>query len=326
MTYVGEVSSCKVCGGDVISYEGEWVCRSCGAVPAHVEVETPALATKHATLADMKDVELGSFLGSNDHTALNGYSGLYFEFSTPTYMKTLSDFGLKSPTQKTQAYVLDMVARLGESINLPKKAILDAQHMAASRIKQGHVKKGSLPTLAAYCVIVAARRVGRNTTSWKMVSKNLMLMGHKVKLTNLIGIATSAPLERGRISVEEYLKDAVRNLMMSQIVKDGVAVCRLNAIKYEAKLLSKARAIMRAIGAESFSGYNPVAAATTLLYLAEDFLSLEEKRRRVFTQKMAAELMGVSEYTIREQTAKFKPMYRYEGDQALAAKPASRDY
>ncbi len=313
MTYTSGMSACDVCGGDMISYEGEWVCRSCGAVPAHIDVGEPAFRIKEAALTDLKEVELGSFLGSSGSSSLSGYPGLDFEFSTPAYMKTLSDFGLRSPMQKTQTYVLDMVSRLGESINLPRKAVLDAQHMASIRLRQARVKKGSLPTLAAYCVIVAARRVGRNTISWKVVSKNLALMGHKVKLTSLISIATTAPLERGKIRVEEYLKDAVRNLMMSPPVKEGIQICRLNPIKYEAALLKRSFYFMTAVGRDSFSGYNPVAAAATLLYMAEDSLTAEEGRRRVFTHKTVAEFVGVSEYTVREQTAKFKPLLRSSG-------------
>ncbi|MGA1975604.1 MAG: hypothetical protein ABSG92_08205 [Conexivisphaerales archaeon] len=325
MTYTSGVSACDVCGGGMISYEGEWVCRSCGAVPAHVDIGEPAFHIKEASLTDLKEVELGSFLGSSCSSSLSGYSGLDFEFSTPAYMKTLSDFGLRTPAQKTQTYVLDIVAKLGESINLPRKAILDAQHMASIRLRQARVKKGSLPTLAAYCVIVAARSVGRNTISWKAVSKNLALMGHKVKLTSLISIATAAPLERGEIRVEEYLKDAVRNLMMSPPVKEGIQLCRLNPIKYEAALLKRSFSLMSTMGRDSFSGYNPMAAAATLLYMAEDSLMAEEGRRRIFTQKTVAEFLGVSEYTVREQTAKFKPLLRGTG--ALPPpKPLQTDY
>jgi transcription initiation factor TFIIIB Brf1 subunit/transcription initiation factor TFIIB len=290
-----------------------------------VDTGEPAFRIKEAGLTDMKEVELGSFLGSSGPSSLNGYPGLDFEFSTPAYMKTLSDFGLRSPAQKTQTYVLDIVVRLGESINLPRKAILDAQHMASVRLRQERIKKGSLPTLAAYCVIVAARRVGRNTISWKMVSKNLSLMGHKVKLTSLISIATAAPLERGKIRMDEYLKDAIRNLMMSPPVKDGIEMCKLNPLKYEALLLKKSFSMMTTLGNDAFSGYNPVAASATLLYMAEDTLTAEEGRRRVFTQKTVAEFLGVSEYTVREQTAKFKPMLRSAGTMA-APPPLKTDY
>jgi transcription initiation factor TFIIIB Brf1 subunit/transcription initiation factor TFIIB len=325
MTYTSGVSACDVCGGDIISYEGEWVCRSCGAVPTHVDVGEPTFRLKEGSLTDLKEVELGSFLGSSGSSSVNGYSGLDFEFSTPAYMKTLSDFGLKTPTQKTQTYVLDMVARLGESINLPRKAILDAQHMASIRLRQERVKKGSLPTLAAYCVIVAARRVGRSTVSWKVVAKNLALMGHKVKLTSLISIATAAPLERGRVRAEDYLKDAARNLLMSPPVKDGIRMCRLNPIKYEAALLKRSSSLMAALGHDSFSGYNPVAVSATLLYMAEDALTSEEGRKRVFTQKAAAEFLGVSEYTVREQTAKFRPLLR-GGAERMSPTPIQTDY
>ena len=305
MTYISGVSACNVCGGDLITYEGEWVCRSCGAVPARVDGE-PTITIKQMGLTDLKDMELGSFLGTNSPAGLGGYSGFDFEFSTPAYMKTLSDFGLRSRTLKTQSYVLDIVARLGESINLPRKAILDAQHMAATRLRQDRVKKGSLPTLAAYCVVVAARRVGRNTTSWKKVSKNLSLMGHKVKLSSLICIATNGPIEQDEIRMEEYLKDAVRNLVGERYVRDGIELCHINLVRYQASLLKKAESMMGNIGPDAFSGYNPIAAAATLLYMAEDALSTEEGRRKIFTQKMAAQLLGISEYTVREQTAKFK--------------------
>jgi|GEM_PF-1019256 hypothetical protein len=315
MTYVSGASACDVCGGDLIRCEGEWVCRGCGAVPSHVDVGEPAPAVRQTGLTDLKDVELGSFLGSNSSIGLGDYSGLDFEFSTPSYMKTLSDFGLRSPTQKTQSYVLDMVARLGESVNLSKKAILDAQHMAASRLRQGRIKKGSLPTLAAYCVVVAARRVGRSTISWKAVSKNLALMGHKVKLTSLIDIVTAASIEHENVSMEDYLRDAVRNLTMSQPVKDGIASCRLNPVMYQAALLNGARSILEAIGEDAFAGYNPIATSATLLYMAEDALSLQEKRRRTFTQRMAAEALGVSEYTVREQTSKFRSLRAGNGQQ-----------
>jgi hypothetical protein len=150
-------------------------------------------------------------------------------------------------------------------------------------------------------------------------------MGHKVKLTSLISIATTAPLERGKIRVEEYLKDAVRNLMMSPPVKEGIRVCRLNPIKYEAALLKRSFCFMAAVGRDSFSGYNPVAAAATLLYMAEDSLTAEEGRRRVFTQKTVAEFLGVSEYTVREQTAKFKPLVRTNGALPSPA-PLKTDY
>jgi transcription initiation factor TFIIIB Brf1 subunit/transcription initiation factor TFIIB len=310
MTYASGVSACDVCGGDIISYEGEWVCRSCGVVPTHVDIGEPAFRAKGGSLTDLKEVELGSFLGSSGSSSVNGYSGLDFEFSTPAYMKTLSDFGLRTPTQKTQTYVLDMVARLGESMNLPRKAILDAQHMASIRLKRERIKKGSLPTLAAYCIVVAARRIGRSTVSWKAVSKNLSLMGHKVKLTSLISIATAAPLERGKVRMEEYLKDAARDLMMSPPVREGIEMCRLNPVKYEAALLRRSSSLLEALGRDSLSGYNPVAVSATLLYMAEDSLISEEGRRRVFTQKTVAEFLGVSEYTVREQTAKFKPLLR----------------
>ncbi|HVP23643.1 MAG TPA: hypothetical protein VMS77_07000 [Conexivisphaerales archaeon] len=325
MTYTSGVSACDVCGGDIISYEGEWVCRSCGAVPAHVDIGEPTFRPKEGSLTDLKEVELGSFLGSSGSASVNGYAGLDFEFSTPAYMKTLSDFGLRTPAQKTQTYVLDMVARLGESINLPRKAMLDAQHMASIRLRQERVKKGSLPTLAAYCVVVAARRIGRSTISWKVVSKNLSLMGHKVKLTSLISIATAAPLERGKLKMEEYLRDAARNLMMSPPVKEGIEACRLNPIKYEASLLKRASSLMKSLGQEAFSGYNPVAVSATMLYMAEDMLTSEEGRRRVFTQKAVAEFLGVSEYTVREQTAKFKPFLRGNPERSEAA-PIQTDY
>jgi hypothetical protein len=79
---------------------------------------------------------------------------------------------------------------------------------------------------------------------------------------------------------------------------------------YQYRLLHLARRALATLDSSVRGGHSPCALAATSFYAAEIAVSQSESRKRLFTQREAANCVNVAEYTVREQFCElFRPRW-----------------
>jgi transcription initiation factor TFIIIB Brf1 subunit/transcription initiation factor TFIIB len=304
--------TCRICGGSLLSAEDELVCSSCGAVNDSPSTEEAQQAPR---IRDIQSAQLGSFLGPQSNSSLRKYSGFIFSRSTPDYMKLLSDHGLMGQTERTTEYLTDIIRRACELLRLPASVCFNAQLLASRMARETQFRRGTLPTLAAYSILTVCRQTGVLALSWKKLIQCLSSLGYTVRLRHVISVTTRVS-EKSPVNIESCLTSFISKLI-SELRPDLRRPRGLDTPLYSSGLLREAKRILLLLGEERLIGYSPFAVAATAIYLAECTLAESERRRRLFSQKRFAQILGVSKFTLREQTAKFRKYLRSPGPKLI---------
>ncbi|MEM0118249.1 MAG: hypothetical protein QXV32_07360 [Conexivisphaerales archaeon] len=294
-------TKCNFCGGRIVSTESELVCSGCGVIFGESERSVHEVYDiKSAVLPD--EFRLGSYLGprfGNSHSR-----GLEFGASTYSYMKMTSDHNDLGKLYRSFEYVSSMIERCCEHLTLPKRVSNMAKYMAYRMLGQFTHERGTLPALAAYCIINSCRSC-RVAQSWKSVKSCMEGMGYNIRLKHMISVSLSSR-EKVRIEPELYLQLFIKRLLNEEMIRRRLGEMHIGSETYYRELLNQSKVIAGRLNGQATSGYSPVSVAATCVYLAEARMARAANRKKVFLQTEFCDILKISKFTLREQGVKFR--------------------
>jgi transcription initiation factor TFIIIB Brf1 subunit/transcription initiation factor TFIIB len=295
----------------MVDIDEEIVCSSCGSVrPKEVAAGAgggPA-AARRAHAVDYTSHSLGSFLGpidrDRDESPSKGLSGS----SNFRYLKTISDY---SQVDEAGVYpCAKLIERICEKLALPPGAMGQAIAVAKGLLVIRKQRTGyTIAAISAFSIISACRICGVSSVGVKEVVAAHRALGHNVRPSTLIRMGFDSPVKASAMRAEEHLGRVAARL--------SETLPRLGApAGYQYRLLHLARRALAMLDSSVRGGHSPCALAATSFYAAEIAVSQSETRKRLFTQRDAANCVNVAEYTVREQFCElFRPRWDeiYEG-------------
>jgi hypothetical protein len=128
-------------------------------------------------------------------------------------------------------------------------------------------------------------------------------LGHNVRPSTLIKMGFDSPVKASPMRAEEHL-GRVSARLSEMLPKLGAPP------GYQYRLLHLARRALGMLDSSVRGGHSPAALAATSFYAAEMAVSQSEARKRLFTQREAANCVNAAEYTVREQFCElFRPRW-----------------
>jgi transcription initiation factor TFIIIB Brf1 subunit/transcription initiation factor TFIIB len=245
---------------------------------------------------------LGSYMGPMEYGYDERFASGFSRFtSTFRYLKTISDFAYR---EGASLYTCSkIIERVCEKLNLPKtatgEAVSIAHDVVETRKKRGKV---TIASVSAFAIINACKRLGTTSVGVREVMEAHKNLGYRVKASVIIQLSIDSPIKSRSRTAEEYLGSVLTRLPETLIKTGGMPA------GYTHKLLDAARTALEHIDGPTRGGHNPRGLAASAVYAGEMALSEIEERKRVFSQREAAECSAVAEYTVREQYVHiFKP-------------------
>ena len=284
---------CRECRGGLAQNGEELACVRCGVVARTDEVtqQTDALCGKSRPVHDGR---LGSFMGTREEERSNAsFNGV----SSVRYMKSVSDHMGEDPATWQCA---SMIERVAERLSLPafvtENALTLSKRVLAERKAQSGPagrKRKTVPTISAYCILAACRTGGMHHVSAKSVVQAHCDLGHRVNKSGLfrVGLESHIPLRPADPS--GMIATVVGGLESN---KDVLYRLKRNGIEpraYFRRVLELSPAVVGRL--RGLRGANPRTVAASSVYLASREMPLKG-----FTQREAAETLGMAEYSVRE--------------------------
>lgn len=265
--------SCIECGGQTAEADGELACTTCGTVVMTVQRPRVVASSGSALLAYGS---LGSYVGSRGAkgtaTFLNGTRRDFGEIK-----RRADSIGRDRRLTELESLVQTVAGSLGLGHTATTEAVLVARHTYARSRKSGH----KAPALSAHAILTALRRDGRQDVPTKRVIQAHHDLGRSLALRQLLAVEMDFPLPAP--SKEDILTVGVR---------------RLFAEKHDPRLigsvLAEAKALLANFGESS---RNPRTLAGVAIWRAG------KRAGARISQREAATVVGVAEYTVREATA-----------------------
>ncbi len=284
---------CVQCPGRIVDVGEELVCSSCGMVTPKEVVESGESRTPQAI--DYTTHSLGSYLGPVDYGYEERFSpGFSKSPSTFRYLKTISDFSYRDGAALYNCAKL--IERVCEKLALPRTVMGESVGIAREvidiRRQRGEV---TIASVSAFSIINACKRLGVTSAGVREVMDAHRNLGYRVKASIIIQISIDSPVKTRPRRAEEYLGMVLAHLPRALIKSGGMPA------GYSNRLHEAAKVALEQVDGPSRGGHNPRAVAATAVYAAEVALSELEGRKKVFSQREAAECAQVAEYTVREQ-------------------------
>jgi transcription initiation factor TFIIIB Brf1 subunit/transcription initiation factor TFIIB len=183
--------------------------------------------------------------------------------------------------------------RIAERLSLPKSIAQSADITARRLLTQRESYDATIPSISAYSLLYACRSAAIVHISHREVLKAYTDGGYRVRKSDLLKIGLESGLHLPHPSREDFVRAAVARLQSSVRIAARLAKAEADPKEYFTTLFERAKGLV-ASPAEP-NGFNPRTVAAGSVYLAS--LAIQPK---TFTQREAAETLGIREYTVRE--------------------------
>jgi len=183
--------------------------------------------------------------------------------------------------------------RIAERLALPKSIAQAADITARRLLCQRESYEATIPSISAYSLLYACRSAAIVHVSHREVLKAYTDGGYRVRKSDLLKIGLESGLHLPHPSREDFVRAAVARLQSSVRIAARLGKAEADPKEYFTTLFERAKGLV-ASAAEP-NGFNPRTVAAGSVYLAS--LAM---RPKTFTQREAAETLGIREYTVRE--------------------------
>ena len=183
--------------------------------------------------------------------------------------------------------------RIAERLSLPKSIAQSADITARRLLPNREAYGATIPSISAYSLLYACRSAGIAHISHREILQAYTDGGYRVRKSDLLRIGLESGLHLPHPSREDFVRAAVATLQSSVRIAARLGKAEADPKEYFTTLFERAKELV-ASPAEP-NGFNPRTVAAGSVYLAS--LAM---RPKTFTQKEAAETLGIREYTVRE--------------------------
>jgi transcription initiation factor TFIIIB Brf1 subunit/transcription initiation factor TFIIB len=297
---------CAECGGNLLVMGHELVCSSCGLVQRCFEISELYFSYEgdgHHCLGYSPGLldGLGSEIQMDEGNPKDG-RGQLIPFDREGLYQRLGDASahLRIRSLGSDTRTVQLMWRVSRLLNLPRSATSSAVHLyrgSATKIRRGNVRRAAL---AACCLIYANRRAGDlMPLSVHEVLEAFARGGTRLRTREILRagflIESGRPIRKG----EDYLYPILDRLV-SLIDERALRRCgyedRFHLLQ---RLLSIARALLKAIGPEVRRGRNPLLVASAAIYASSKLLC-PPSTKSLISQRVVALASGTGEFSVRE--------------------------
>jgi len=206
----------------------------------------------------------------------------------------------QSEEQKIER-ILDQITK---NLRITENIRREAVRISLKALKNSKMKRTDKHVLVAYSIVLASRE-NNNPVDVNQMLKVLRELGKRKRMRDFMKVARAferAGLKFPKIKIDFYIDSIISKLFSMEEIRRKfkntfeIAETRMKIREIALKLLRK-------IPRNWIVGKRPYSVAAALVYIAESELSKLENRRRMFSQRMLAECIDQSEYTIKERVA-----------------------
>lgn len=259
---------CKYCGSeDIIYSEGEYICTKCGTVLSSCQI-------------------------SQDYFKFqNDYSRGYY--------KIRYTYGIY---KKISSYYINMIEMISEKLGIPGIVKKETENIIRTLLRS-NLQSSRRVTTVAVALYLAALRCNFSLCFKDIISafEELGFYIGKRKLISVLETAKRLGVKFKKRDIENELIFILNKLFSLENVLRKIRKYNLDLYKYKSDLFNQALTLYKNIDKKWLIGKGIRTTAASLIYIAELFLSFNNKRPMVFSQRIISEISGISEYTIRER-------------------------
>jgi transcription initiation factor TFIIIB Brf1 subunit/transcription initiation factor TFIIB len=296
LTYGELCTECPECRGRLLSRDGEVVCSSCGVVVG-MEAEETVIAE-----AATAGTTLGSMIGRR---------------GVPQHRYTLSEvedrLQLRKVSEPMQWHTSwnescsKLTERIGEKLRLRKVTVKTAINLSLRMAHEGKIRKASVPVVSAYSLFCASRLTDSPLTLRRIIQA-YQDAGHRVSASKIFSLTITSGFKPPTVDVEKLTSEVLGKLVQKL---RNCKHCRLDSIKLDASL-DNLQSLARAISQKAKNngkGFSPRTIAAGSVYLA-----LSSVCRLAVSQETVAQMLGISQYSVKE----FCAWYRSESGRRIS--------
>jgi transcription initiation factor TFIIIB Brf1 subunit/transcription initiation factor TFIIB len=183
--------------------------------------------------------------------------------------------------------------RIAERLALPKSIAQAADITARRLLIHRESYEATIPSISAYSLLYACRSAAIVHISHREVLKAYTDAGYRVRKSDLLKLGLESGMHLPHPSGEDFVRAAVARLQSSVRIAARLGKAEVDPKEYFTALFERAKGLVSS--AAEPNGFNPRTVAAGSVYLAS--LAM---RPKTFTQREAAETLGIREYTVRE--------------------------
>jgi len=284
---------CRECRGALAQSGGELACMKCGVV-ARTEEATSQKDDLSGKSRPIHDERLGSFMGTKEEEHSNAsFNGA----SSVRYMKSVCDHMGEDAAAWQCASLIERVAgRLSLPAFIAQNAVILSRRLVADRKtmrEHGPRKRVTLPTISAYCLLAACRTAGMHHVSSKSVVQAHCDLGRRVTKSGLFRLGAESRIPLRPADPAGMIATVVGGLESNKDVLYRLKKNNIEPHAYFRRVMELSPPMVGRL--HGIRGANPRTVAASSVYLAS-----REMPNKGFTQREAAETLGMAEYSVRE--------------------------
>ncbi|MEM3393433.1 MAG: transcription initiation factor IIB family protein [Candidatus Methanomethylicia archaeon] len=305
---------CKECGGKlVVSEYGEVVCSECGLVHEKVYLQ-PLFEIE--PLSDFSAIEKLYVSPDGKPLRVEGLGSTFIkvkgkfrdvrgkDIENPHFLKLkkIDAIYVKSRCKGLDASL--SLRRVCSILNIPKNVYERASYIYG-KILNVNKYFGTSYQLTAAALLIASRELKHPLTLRDLISIYRKL-GHKISAKSIMRIVSSISTELSIKKVlrtpKDYLLHIINKLKANDIINRKIIYFTgKSPEEYYTELINYSSKIYELIDERFRIGKNPYLLATSIVYVADKVLCREKGYYQpVLSQKLVAETVGSTEYTIRQ--------------------------
>lgn len=183
--------------------------------------------------------------------------------------------------------------RIAERLSLPKSIAQSADITARRLLPNRATYEATIPSISAYSLLYACRSAGIAHISHREILQAYTDGGYRVGKSELLRIGLESGMPLPHPTLEDFVTASVGKLQSSEKVAARLKQKNLDPREYFTKLLELAKEVAEGTG--DLAGFSPRTVAAGSVYVASQAM-----QTKAFTQREAAETLGMREYTIRD--------------------------
>lgn len=195
-------------------------------------------------------------------------------------------------------------------LNLPKVSINHSMEICKKILQKVTIPISALPNIVGIALYISSQEnVYSRPLTFRSISIALRKLGHRVSFRSLSKTYTKIQnvikIKNKMRKSEDYIQPLINKIIINEKIRNKIEK-RWNIINYAQKLKETSENILEKIDNKERGGRSPYVFAISSIYVAERYISKKDGKKACLTQKILANITGVAEYSIRENSSYIK--------------------
>lgn len=197
-------------------------------------------------------------------------------------------------------------------LNLPKVSINHSMEICRKILQKITIPISALPNIVGIALYISSQEnIYSRPLTFRSISLALKKLGHRVSFRSLSKtyrkVQYAIKIRNKMRRSEDYIQPIIDKIVTDGKLRKKIEN-RWNVIHYTYKIKEASENILKFFDNKKRGGRSPYVFAVSSIYVAERYISKREGRKTCLTQKILANITGVAEYSIRENSNYIKKM------------------